>query len=112
MNEREEGKWLTSIEKMYAGQELSAIELNSLVSGLNFDMLTKDTVSIVDVFDEEIGECWQRVQTIIQAGKDFWAIDWGRALSKNWGNIFFDQPYRVERKERQVTQVYYEKVEE
>lgn len=61
------------------------------------------------------GDCgrWtQDMETIIQVGNDLWAIPWDQGLTECQENEFWEQPYRVERKERVVTQVYYEKISE
>lgn len=52
------------------------------------------------------------METIIQVGNDLWAILWNRGLTECQENEFWEQPYRVERKKRVVTQVYYEKISE
>lgn len=103
---------MTIIEKMYDGQELSEKELKYLATGFSLDYVEPGDYIHVDEFDGDIGRWTQSVQTIIQAGEDFWAIDWERGLTEIQENEFYDQPYRVIRKEKQITQVYYEQVKE
>lgn len=101
---------MTIIEKMYDGQELSEKELEYLATGFSFDNVESVNCVRIDNINGDIGRWTQDVQTIIKVGEDLWAIDWERGLTVIQENLFYEQPYRVVRKEMQITKVYYEKI--
>lgn len=104
---------MTIIEKMYAGEELSEKELCYLATGYSRYCDTKPgEYEEIDLVEGDCGRWTQDMETIIQVGNDLWAILWNRGLTECQENEFWEQPYRVERKERVVTQVYYEKISE
>ena len=104
---------MTIIEKMYAGEELSEKELRYLATGYSRYCDTEPgEYEEIDQIDGDSGRWTQDMETIIQVGNDLWAIPWNRGLTECQENEFWEQPYRVERKERVVTQVYYEKISE
>lgn len=104
---------MTIIEKMYAGEELSEKELCYLATGYSRYCDTKPgEYEEIDLVEGDCGRWTQDMETIIQVGNDLWAIPWDRGLTECQENEFWEQPYRVERKERVVTQVYYEKISE
>lgn len=101
---------MTIIEKMYDGQELSEKELEYLATGFSFDNVESVNCVRIDNINGDIGRWTQDVQTIIKVGEDLWAINWKRGLTEIQENLFYEQPYRVVRKEMQITKVYYEKI--
>ena len=101
---------MTIIEKLYAGEELSTGELRYLATGFSLDYVEPGDYIHVDEFDGDIGRWTQDVQTIIKVGEDLWAINWERGLTEMQENLFYEQPYRVVRKEIQITKFYYEKI--
>ena len=50
------------------------------------------------------------MDTIIKVGKDYWCIPWQAGLTEFQDNEYLYQPYRVERRERVVTESYYVEV--
>lgn len=104
---------MTIIEKMYAGEELSEKELRYLATGYSRYCDTEPgEYEEIDLVEGDCGRWTQDMETIIQVSNDLWAIPWDRGLTECQENEFWEQPYRVERKERVVTQVYYEKISE
>ena len=102
---------MTIIEKMYAGEKLSRNELRCLVTGRSCDTEPGEYEEI-DLVEGDCSRWTQDMKTIIQVGNDLWAIPWDCGLTECQENEFWEQPYRVERKERVVTRVYYEKISE
>ncbi|HAU84923.1 MAG TPA: hypothetical protein DCW90_05305 [Lachnospiraceae bacterium] len=102
---------MTIIEKMYAGEELSEEELRILATGFScFCNVEPGEYEEVGLLEKEFGRWTQQVTTVIKTGNDFWAIDWDRGLTEHQENEFYNQPYRVERKERMEKVVYYEAI--
>lgn len=104
---------MTIIEKMYAGEKLSEKELQYLATGYSRYCDTEPgEYEEIDQIDGESGRWMQAMETIIRVGDDLWCIPWKSGLTECQENEFYLQPYRVERKERVITQVYYEKIAE
>lgn len=61
----------------------------------------------VGEYVEEIEGCdlrWTRsMQTIFKIGEQYYAIDWMKGLTEMQDNEYWDDPYKVERKEEVVT---------
>lgn len=81
-----------------------------LATGFSSDNVEPVNCVRIDNINGDIGRWTQDVQTIIKVGEDLWAIDWERGLTAIQENLFYEQPYRVVRKEMQITKVYYEKI--
>lgn len=104
---------MTIIEKMYAGEELSEKELRYLATGCSRYCDTEPgEYEEIDQIEGDSGRWTQSMDTIIRVGDDLWCIPWESGITECQENEFYQQPYRVERKERVVTQVYYEKISE
>lgn len=104
---------MTIIEKMYAGEKLSEEELHRLATGYSLYCNTEPgEYEEIDLVEGDCSRWTQDMETIIQVGNDLWAIPWDRGLTECQENGFWEQPYRVERKERIITQTYYEKISE
>lgn len=102
---------MTIIEKMYAGEELSEKELRCLITGWDCDT-EPGKYKEIDGIEADYGRWTKTIETIIRVGDDLWCIPWECGLTECQEDEFPWQPYRVERKERIVTQVYYEEIEE
>lgn len=102
---------MTIIEKMYAGEELSKKELRCLATGYECDTEPGEYKEI-DQMEGDSGRWTQSMDTIIRVGDDLWCIPWESGLTEYQESEFYWQPYRVERKERIITEVYYEKIAE
>lgn len=102
---------MTIIEKMYAGEKLSEAELRCLATGWSRrDLLEIGEHKVVAEIEGDSGRWTKSMTTIIQVEEDLWAIDWEQGLTEYQENEFWEQPYRVERKERVETIVYYEAI--
>ena len=91
------------IEKLYAGKNLNEYELKCLAYGdgdLGYEW--------VDEVGYDSGRWSQFMETIFRVGDDLWAIPWQRGLTECQENEFYDQPYRVIKKTRVITETYYE----
>ena len=51
------------------------------------------------------------METIFKIGNDLWAVPWHRGLTECQEDEFWDQPYRVVKKTRTITETYYETLE-
>lgn len=103
---------MTIIEKIYAGENLSEEELEYLATGFCWDdELESGDYEEIDEVEGDSGRWTQSVETIISVGGVLWCIPWKKGLTEMQENEFYWQPYRVIRKERIVTEVYYEKIE-
>ena len=81
-----------TVNKLKFGEKLSEGELKTLVyDGVEVDEIEGDS-----------GRWTQSVETIIDIDGDLWAIDWQRGLTEYQENEFYNQPYKVVKKERQV----------
>lgn len=100
---------MTTIEKMYAGEKLSEDELRYLADEYNGD-IELDKYEVIEVIEGEHNRWTQDMDTIIKVGKDYWCIPWRAGLTEYQENEFMYQPYRVERRERVVTEVYYVRI--
>ena len=45
--------------------------------------------------------------TIIRVGDDLWEVPWEQGLTECQDNIYYTQPYRVERREKQIVVTEY-----
>lgn len=97
---------MTVKEKLYAGENLTEDELKYLAWGDTSEFEIVDTI-----YGEN--DRWTRgVSTILQTAEgDLWELLWDEGLTEMQPDEFYYQPYRVVRKERVVTEVYYEKME-
>ena len=91
-----------TVTKLKSGEKLSERELMTLVC---------DGVE-VDEIEGDSGRWTQGVQTIIDIDGALWAIDWDRGLTEYQDNEFYNQPYRVVKRERQIIVAEYVAVEE
>lgn len=82
------------INKLKNGEELSECELRELCGS--------------DYWVEEIegdDHRWQReIKTIIDVDGQLYAIDWMRGLTEYQESEFLDQPYKVKKVEKEITQ--------
>lgn len=105
---------MTLVEKMRAGEVLSEEELRRLAT--SYDRRFRYIRPIDPACDPEAQKdsmrCMQPMQTILTIGSSLWCIPWKCGFTEDQKSEFFEQPYRVARKKRVVTQVYYEKIEE
>lgn len=112
---------MTIIEKMYAGEKLDEEELRYLAVGFAWGLKTEPgEYEVVDEVEGDSDGSTQKMETIIKTGDDLWCVPWEQGLEEyRWDDElpgytedeFCKQPYKVERKERLVTEVYYEKME-
>lgn len=93
---------MSIVEKIYAGVSLTERERRQ-VSYCDVEGIDEEVA--VNEFDS--GRWTQAVQTVFRIGNDLWAIDWDRGLTEYQENEYYEDPYRVERVERQVTVVDY-----
>lgn len=86
-----------TVAKLKSGEKLNESELKTLVyDGVEVDEIEGDHYR------------WtQSVQTIINIDGELWAIDWQRGLTEYQENEFYYQPYRVEKREKQITIIEY-----
>ena len=102
---------MTIIQKMYAEEQLTEAELRALATGIAWRCDTEvGEYEEVDIIAGDAGRWTQRMDTIIKVGDDLWCIPWQQGLTERQNNEFCKQPYRVERKEKVETVVYYEKI--
>lgn len=93
------------IEKLYAGKNLDEYERKCLAYG-DGDL---GEYEWVDEVGYDSGRWSQKMETIFGVGDDLWAIPWRRGLTECQENEFLDQPYRVVKKTRVITETYYER---
>lgn len=85
------------VKKLKSGEKLTESELETLVYEGN---------EIAEIEGDSYR--WtQSVQTIINIEGELWAIDWQRGLTEYQESEFYDQPYRVKKRERQITIIEY-----
>ena len=101
---------MTIIEKMYTGEKLSEFELRCLIVEDGYDEIELGKYEVVEVIEGEHNRWTQDMDTIIKVGKDYWCIPWQAGLTEFQDNEYLYQPYRVERRERVVTESYYVEV--
>lgn len=100
---------MTIIEKMYAGEKLSEAELKAIAwGGYKYCNTPLGGYEFVDEVGGDRGRWAQRRKSIVRVGDDLWCVPWKIGLTED---MFYEQPYRVRRKERVVTEVYYEPIE-
>lgn len=92
------------VEKLYAGKKLDEYELKCLAYGDG----GLGEYEWVDEVGYDSGRWSQGMETIFKIGNDLWAVPWQRGLTECQENEFWDQPYRVVKKTRVVTETYYE----
>ena len=72
-----------------------------------------DDIEIIDNLEGEESRWHRGMQTIFSINGELWAIDWGRGLTEYQENDFYgSQPYRVEKRERQITITEYVEVKD
>lgn len=102
---------MTIIEKMYSGEDLTKEELRYIATGYSRHCTTEPgNYEEIDRIEGELDRWTRAVDTIIRVGDDFWSIPWEEGLTEYQENEFFYQPYKVARKERIITEVYYEEL--
>lgn len=90
------------INKLKNGENLSECELRELCW----------SDYVVDEIEGD-DHRWQReIETIIDVDGQLYAIDWMRGLTEYQESEFWDQPYKVKKVEKEITQtvVTYEKM--
>ena len=91
-----------TVIKLKSGDKLSEREIKTLVyDGVEVDEIEGDS-----------GRWTQGVQTIIDIDGELWAIDWDRGLTEYQENEFYNQPYRVVKREKQIIVTEYIAMEE
>lgn len=90
------------VSKLKSGEKLTEYELKYLVyDGIEVDEIEGDSYR------------WtQHVQTILDIDGELWAVEWERGLTEYQENEFYNQPYRVKMRERQITIKEYIAIEE
>lgn len=97
---------MTIIEKLYAGVELDECELTQLANGGTFEHQDdSNRYRWVDMVKYEDTRQSMLVETIFQVEDDIWVIPWKMVF---WGDKLYNQPYRLEKKTRTITETYYE----
>ena len=91
-----------TVNKLKSGEKLSEREIKTLV----YDGIEVDEV------EGSSGRWTQHIKTIIDIDGELWAIDWNRGLTECQENEFYDQPYRVVKREKQIIVAEYVAVEE
>lgn len=91
-----------TVNKLQSGDKLSEREIKTLVY---------DGVE-VDEIEGYRGRWTQGVQTIIDIDGELWAIDWDRGLTECQENEFYNQPYRVVKREKQIVVTEYVAMED
>lgn len=92
------------IEKLYAGKNLDEYELKCLAYG-DSDLGEYERV---DEIEYDFGRWTLSMETIFKVGDDLWAIPWQKGLTEYQENEFYNQPHRVIKKTRVITETYYE----
>lgn len=82
-----------AIAHLKAGEELTEKEIKTLI----WDGY------IIDEIEGETHRWYREVKTIIKIDSELYAIDWDRGLTALQENEYPNQPYRVVRKEKQIT---------
>ena len=91
-----------TVNKLKSGDKLSEREIKTLVyDGVEVDEIEGDS-----------GRWTQGVQTIIDIDGELWAIDWYRGLTEYQENEFYNQPYRVVKREKQIVVTEYVAMED
>lgn len=90
------------VNKLKSGKKLNENEIATLVyEGFEVDEIKGDSYR------------WtQSIQTIINIDGELWEIDWQKGLTEYQENEFYNQPYRVVKREKQVIVTEYVAVEE
>lgn len=103
---------MTIIEKLYAGKKLDEYELKCLAYGDEFENESNSNrYRCVDQIEGNFGRWTQEVDTIFEVGNDLWAVSWRTGLTECQEDEFLKQPYRVVKKTRVITEIYYEPLE-
>lgn len=104
---------MTIIEKMYAGEKLSEKELKLLATGYDRYCDTEPgEFEAIDEVEHDSGRWTTYMGTIIKVGNDLWEIPWEKGLTEYQENMFYEQPCRVQKREKQIVVTEYVKVEE
>lgn len=91
-----------TVNKLKSGDKLSEREIKTLVyDGVEVDEIEGDS-----------GRWTQGVQTIIDIDGELWAIDWDRGLTEYQENEFYNQPYRVVKREKKIVVTEYVAMED
>ena len=91
-----------TVNKLKSGDKLSEREIKTLVyDGIEVDEIEGDS-----------GRWTQGVQTIIDIDGELWAIEWYRGLTEYQENEFYNQPYRVVKREKQIVVTEYVAMED
>ena len=91
-----------TVAKLKSGKKLSENEIATLVfEGIEVDEIRGSS-----------GRWTQSIRTIININGELWEIDWQRCLTEYQENEFYNQPYRVEKREKQIIVAEYVAVEE
>lgn len=90
-----------AIARLKAGEELNEDDLKTLVQ----------FGQVVDRIEGEEHRWTRDMTTIIEIDGELYAIEWDRGLTEYQENLYCSQPYRVVRKEKQITVTYYEREE-
>ena len=95
------------IEKLYAGKKLDEYELKRLAC----NDCDSGKYEWIDEIEYDFGRWTQSIETIFKVNDDLWAILWQRGVTECQENEFYNQPYRVIKKTRVITETYYETLE-
>lgn len=91
-----------TIAKLKSGEKLNENEIATLV-------YERGEVDEIDGYSYR----WTKsVETIIDIDGELWEIDWQKGLTEYQENEFYNQPYRVVKREKQVIVTEYVAVEE
>lgn len=93
-------------EKILNNEKLTEYELRDCAWG--------NVGEYIDEIELDSGRWTQGMQTIFKINEQLYCIYWERGLTECQDNEYWEQPYKVERKEEVVTQtiVTYEPLEE
>lgn len=91
-----------TVNKLKSGEKLSEGEIKTLV----YDGVEVDEIKGYS------GRWTQGVKTIIDIDGELWAIDWNRGLTEYQENEFYNQPYKVVKREKQIIVAEYVAVED
>lgn len=90
-----------TVARLKAGEELNEDDLKTLMW----------VGQVVDVIEGEEHRWTRDMTTIIEIDGELYAIEWDRGLTEYQENLYCSQPYRVVRKEKQITVTCYEREE-
>lgn len=92
------------VVKLKSGEKLNESEISTLV----WDGIRVDEIELGE------GRWTKGMKTIIDIDNELWAIDWSRGLTECQENEYYNQPYRVEKIEKEITviDVTYKRIED